>query len=101
MSQAESYRICFKPQVPPEAVEDTLVVSAIAAESLLGRAAFKLDAMYQFDRESGVCVINASTAAGQHIARVFVGLMAKAFGEGAFTVERDEPVACAAGGQQS
>jgi len=100
MHQVDNYRILFKPEVPIDAVEDTLVVAAIAVESLLGRAAFKLDATYHLDREERLCVVDGSTAAGQHIARVLVGLMDREFGEMSFTVERDVVAAVAAGGQR-
>lgn len=99
MEQTGTYRISFKPDVSLAAVEDTLVVAAIAAESLLGRATFKLDATFRLDKEARVCVVDARTIAGQHIARIFVGLLAQVLGEGVFIVEREGTIACAAGGQ--
>ena len=92
------YRIRFKSQTPWEAVEDTLGVTAMAVESLLGRTALKLDATFRLNRADRSCVVDASTMAGRHIARIFVGLLARELGEDAFTVERTTAAVCAAGG---
>ena len=94
------YRIFLKPHVTWETVEDTLVVAAMAVESLLGRTALKLDATFRLNRVDRSCVVDASTAAGRHIVRVFVGLLARELGEDAFTVERTAAAVRAAGGEK-
>ena len=99
MEQHGTYHFSFKKGLPIDAVEDTLMVAAMAVESLVGRSALKLDASFRLDKKNRRCTVDASTAAGQHIARVFVGLLTREFGEGAFSVKRELVVACAAGGQ--
>lgn len=99
MESQSTYRIVFQRDLPVEAVEDTLMMAVMAVECLVGRPALKLEASFRLDKKLHTCTVDASTPAGQHIARVFVGLMAREFGEGSFTVERDG-AAKIAGGQQ-
>ena len=69
-------------------VQDTLTLAILGAENLHGRARVRLDGWWRLDRQRRRCVIDASTAVGQDIARLFTGFLTQEFGEGAFTVQR-------------
>src|SRR5262245_46043802 len=84
----ELYRYQFGPQAPPEEVEATLVLALFAAESLHGEAQVRLDASHYLDAGGRACVIDASTAVGRDLNRVFVGFLRREFGADAFRVER-------------
>jgi hypothetical protein len=94
----EHYRYVFAPTVPPEEVQGSLLLALFAVESLHGEAQVCLDAAHYFDAEVCVCVINATTAVGRDLNRLFAGFLRREFGAQAFTVERlggaDLPNAC-------
>ena len=100
MEQHGTYHFSFKKGLPIDAVEDTLMVAAMAVESLVGRSALKLDASFRLDKKNRRCTVDASTLAGQHLARILAGLLTQEFSESAFTVKRELPAACVAGGQR-
>jgi hypothetical protein len=82
------YRYRFEPDVPLDEVEDTLVLALLAVEALHGEAQVHLDAGHVFDREQRACVLDATTAVGSNLNRLFVGLLRRELGEAAFRVER-------------
>jgi hypothetical protein len=69
-------------------VQDTLTLAVLSTENLHGRARVRLDGWWRLDRQRRLCSIDASTAVGQDIARLFAGFLAQEFGERAFTVQR-------------
>jgi hypothetical protein len=93
------YRYEFNEAIPAAEVETTLVLSLFAVEALHGESQTRLDAGHAFDPKKRSAVIDASTAVGRDLNRVFVGLISREFGAGAFRVERvhrspqPEPVA--------
>ncbi len=84
----ELYRYTFKPDVPLEDIETSLLLAVLSAESLHGEAQVRLDAAHYFDRDQRACVIDASTPVGRDVNRLFVGFVSREFGEDAFHVER-------------
>ncbi len=86
--KGDSYRYTFGADVPVEEVEASLVLSVFAAESLHGEAQVRLDAAHAFDAATRTCVLDAGTAVGKDLNRLFVGFLRREFGEQAFRVER-------------
>ncbi|MBN9523668.1 hypothetical protein J0H58_35015 [bacterium] len=82
-----AYRYTFAAHVPAEEVGLTLALAAVAAESLRGEAAARLDLAYAFDPAARVAVIAAGTRAGRDLAKLFTGFLRREFGEESFTVE--------------
>lgn len=84
----EIIRYSFAQAVAPREIEETLLLAVLAAECLHGVSRVRLDASYWLDGPSRRCVVDASRAVGRTLNRLFTGLAAKEFGEGAFSVER-------------
>ena len=84
------YRYNFAKHVPVDDIEDSLMIAALAAEALHGRASMKQDASFCFNKKTRVCVVDAETPVGCDIARILTTFIARGFGERAFTVERAE-----------
>ena len=82
------YRYEFEPEVSLHEVEESIALAILAAEGVHGEAQVRLDAGYAIDEPARACLIDASTAVGETIARVFTGFLRKEFGEDAFRVER-------------
>jgi len=82
------YTYKFTPEIPMDAVKDSLLLAVMAVEGLKGRARIQLEARFRLERIERSCVINANTVVGDSIARIFTRFLAKEFGEQAFKVER-------------
>jgi hypothetical protein len=87
------YRYVFNPEVPLEEVEGCLVLALFAVESLHGEGDMRLDAAHFFDADKRACVIDAGTAVGRDLCRLFTGFLSREFGADAFRVERVDPAA--------
>lgn len=74
-----TYRFTFPEPIDLDEVEATLVLSRMAAESLLGPAAVALDAPHHLDRAERVCRIEALGEAGQTLALLFCGYLLREF----------------------
>ncbi len=85
---AECYRYVFGEGVPLEEVEGSLLLAIWSIESLHGECATRLQAAHVLDGERRTLVIDASTAIGLNLNRVFVGFLRREFGADAFAVER-------------
>src|SRR5436309_2002722 len=81
------YRYQFADAVPVAEVEATLVLSVLAAESLHGAPQVRLDAGHFLDGAGRACVIDAGTAVGRDLNRLFTGFLSREFGPHAFRVE--------------
>jgi hypothetical protein len=90
----KTLRFEFRPSVPIAEAEATLHLAMYAVEGLVGRVHVELDA--DFDIGKRVILIDESTFTGWLIARVFAGLIAREFGEGAYEVYRQ--ASCALSG---
>lgn len=82
------YRYSFSKETSLAEVENSLFLAVFSAEGLHGRAQVRLDAAYFMDEKRRACVVDAASAVGKTIAQVFTGLLAREFGDDAFTVER-------------
>ena len=71
-----------------ETIEETLLLSIFAVESLHGDSRVRLDVAYHLDKEHRVCVMDASTDVGRDLNLLFVGFMTREFGTDSFTVDR-------------
>ena len=88
------YRYSFRPTVPLEEVEASLLLAIWGTESLHGEAQVRLDASHFLDTGRRVCVIDSSSDVGRDINRLFVGFLSREFGPESFEVERVTPEAC-------
>jgi len=84
----EVYRYSFEKSVPLDDAEESLLLAVLAVECLHGQARVRLDAGYFLDKKQRACVVDASTAVGQDINKVFTGFCIREFGEDSFKVER-------------
>jgi hypothetical protein len=80
-------RYLFRDGLPLADVEETFGLSVLAAKALFGEERFALDVDYRFDRAARACRVDAGTAVGRALNRIFLGLLRREFGAG-FVVER-------------
>jgi hypothetical protein len=88
MMTKELYRYKFDASVSLEDVEASLMLAILATESLHGEAQVRLDAAHLFDADRRACVIDAGTAVGRDLNRLFAGFVTREFGADSFEVER-------------
>lgn len=79
---SESYRYTFDTKVPITEVRYSILLSALAAEGVHGRAQVLLDAEFLVDEGSRTCAVDASTPVGLTISQVFTGLLTRVRREG-------------------
>jgi hypothetical protein len=89
----EIFRYTFAPSVPSEELEATLVLAILATESLHGASQVRLDAAHAFDTDRRICTIDARSEVGRDLNRLFIGFVAREFGDAAFEVRRVDGVA--------
>ena len=82
------YHYRFAEGLPLQEVEDSLMLAAMAAEGLHGRTRLRLEARFELLPRDRSCRIEASTAVGHDLARIFTGLLSQQFGEEGFSVEK-------------
>jgi hypothetical protein len=82
----EICRFKFKDAVTKELIEEQVALAIVTAECTFGQARVRLHASYA--ASDGKAAIDVSDEVGEHIARVFTGLMIRKLGEENFTVER-------------
>ena len=80
------YTIQFGDGASMSNVEETLLMSVIAAEGIHGRARVRLDAGFNLDHDRRICTVNADNPVGENIARVFVEFLLLDLGEEGFQV---------------
>ena len=81
------YRFRFSSKVPPRRAEETLFLAFFAAEGIHGVRRVRRESGYLFDRKTRTCVVEASTAVGDTVVRVYSRLLDLEFGEGSYRVE--------------
>lgn len=84
------YRILFKEPADMEAVEGILHLAIHSVECLHGEAAVRLEAGYAIYAHERLVVLVAGAPMAMAVARVFVGMCSREFGERAFRILRDE-----------
>lgn len=82
-----AYLYRFSEQVGLAEVRDSLALATMSAEGLHGQVQVRLEAGYYLDEKSRACAVDVSMPAGRTVAQIFTGLLAREFGEDAFTVE--------------
>jgi len=82
------YSYSFSDEVKFQEVQESLILSVLAAEGLNGRSAIRMDAYFHINEKTQTCVVDASSEVGQHIARIFTGFLINEFGEETFTVHK-------------
>jgi hypothetical protein len=88
----EVRRYSFEASVPPDDIENTLLLAVLAAEGLHGQSRVRLEANYCFDAEKHACVIDSGSDVGRDICRMFTGFAIREFGDAAFDVSRADRV---------
>jgi hypothetical protein len=90
---SEIFRYSFDPSVPAEELEATLLLTLLATESLHGTSQVRLYAAHVFDADRRICTIDARSEVGRDLNRLFIGFVAREFGDAAFEVRRVDRVA--------
>ena len=84
----EVYRYRFAEHVDLADAEGSLVLAILGAECLHGAVEVRLNASHCMDTAKRACVIDAGTAVGQTVNRLFAGFISRELGEDAFEVRR-------------
>lgn len=82
------YKFSFREDVPAKQIEESLLWAAFNSESIFGRAKFRLDCSFHFDRYQKVVIIDKSTDAGKHLAQLFTSIISRECGDESFRIER-------------
>ena len=85
-----AYRFTFNQTIDLQEVQDTLLLSALAVQGLLGATRVQLELHYQWDKENRSCSVDAQGEVGRAVCQVFAELVTREFGRDAFTVHRIE-----------
>jgi hypothetical protein len=93
-----SYLYRFYAGVDWADIESALLLALWATEGLHGLSKMQLDAEFSTDPSARICSINASTAVGTDLSRIFTSFLLREYGEDneAFTVTHDEAESAAA-----
>jgi hypothetical protein len=83
------YRYKATDDISFKGFEKMLLLAVLAAESLHGRSAVRLEVSFYLDEKERACVVDASSGVGLDFARIFTGFLAEEFGEDAFKVTRN------------
>ncbi|MEN6358247.1 MAG: hypothetical protein ABFD83_14335 [Armatimonadota bacterium] len=84
------YKIQFAKRLPVGMVDYHLMTAALAAESLYGRNAVRLDAVARLNSKNRTVIIDAETQVGVDLAKMFMGFMTNEYGEKSFAVTKAE-----------
>jgi hypothetical protein len=71
-----------------EWIESHLSWVIFNAECTFGKSKVRIEASYFIPDDKPECIIDVSTEVGEHIAKLFTGIMIREFGEEGFAVER-------------
>ena len=78
----------FELAVSMESVEESVLLSIIAAEGLHGSGRVRLDAAYHVSARKRACVIDVGSDVGRDVARILTGFLIREFGEDSFDIRR-------------
>jgi len=81
-------RFTFMDGTKREWIESHLSWVIFNAECTFGKSKVRIEASYFIPDDKPECVIDVSTEVGEHIAKLFTGIMIREFGEEGFAVER-------------
>lgn len=82
------FQYCFHKSVEMAEAEATLLVAMIAVEGLHGSSAVRMHGRYNFEPKQRMCEIDAGSAVGCDLNRIYVGFLQREFGPAAFTVQQ-------------
>ncbi len=68
------YKFTFRENIPIKEIEECLFWSGFNTESIFGKARFRLDGSFHFDRPRKFVVIDKSTDVGRHLAQIFISV---------------------------
>lgn len=77
--------------VPLRDAEESLQLSMIALEGLVGTARVRLDCEYHLDKPHHAIIVDGTTTLGASLVRIYTGILLREFGEEAFSVRRIRP----------
>jgi hypothetical protein len=75
----EGYCFFFEGTVKMRKIEETLILSIIAVESLYGRSRVRLEVPFLMDAKSRMCVIDATAKPSKAFCRIFTGYLVAEF----------------------
>ena len=81
-------RFKFPENIGKDIIESQLALAIVAAECNYGQPRVRINAAYCVSKKTPQVAIDISSEVGEHIARIFTGLMIRQLGEDQFTVER-------------
>ncbi len=81
-------RFTFSQEIEREVIETHLALAIVVAECMYGQARVRLNAAYLISNDGKQAAIDVSNEVGEHIARLFTGLIIRELGEEGFVVER-------------
>jgi hypothetical protein len=84
----EIHRYTFDEAVPSDELEQTLLLSVLAVESLHGETRVRLDGRFCLRAKARECTIDAGTPVGRDLNRIFAGFVSREFGSTSFRVRR-------------
>jgi hypothetical protein len=84
----ERVRFTFDPSIPLEDIAASLLLARWATEALHGEPVVVLEARHTLDAEKHECIVEALSAAGRDLARLFLGFLRREFAPSLFRVER-------------
>lgn len=82
------YRYTFPSSVDFMEVEAAMLLALFGTQSLHGETQVRLDAAHTIDRESRVCLLDATTPIGLDLNRLFLGFIRREVGDESIRVER-------------
>lgn len=89
------YHFTFPDGTKKEFIEEQVALAILNAESAFGKPAVRLAASYYVAEGLPECLLEVSSHVGEHIAKVFTGLMMAELGEENFKIEHVEHKKCA------
>lgn len=84
----KTYLYSFRQNVPMDEVEDSLLLAALATESLFGKPLMRMECRFRFELRRRICTIDGSTPVGRALASIFTGFLGNEFGDQGFRLHR-------------
>ncbi len=82
------YKYRFNESVTGQELEDTLELAQLAAASVHGLSSTQEECRFNLDGANRICVIDASTEAGDDFGRIFTAFAIREYGERSVKIER-------------
>jgi hypothetical protein len=88
LKMPDACRFRFQKGPSRESIEAQLAIAIRATESVYGGPRVRMGVGYLFSEDGRELAIDVSTEVGDHVARIFTGLLTWQLGEEHFTVDR-------------